>query len=104
MDYRAFYFRIVQDEFKSGRSLLVKHGGGQERISLGFYTHAVAGFEQLTSDARYHMMHLLYRVHEDAVRMATDQTVMRYNTAFAEGRLKKRKVTGQNMVKVWIEG
>lgn len=102
IDYRSHYFRIVK--YGGGAYLLVKHGGGEERVQLDYSASRVAQFfKPLDSSERYLLMHLFYNMHVKARREATEKTAADYRKAFAEGRLKKRKVRGSNNVKVWID-
>lgn len=99
IDYRSHYFRIVKRH--GACYLLVKHGGGQEGFRLDY--RAAQFFAPLDSTERYLLMHTFYNTHAHARRSATRETAETYQRAFAEGRLKKRKVRGTETVKVWIE-
>lgn len=101
-DCRSHWFRIVKN---GGRfALLVKHGGGEQRVELGYnYRNQAAIFGSLPTDARYWLMWILLEVHNDAARAAVANTSETYKQAFADGRLKKRKNRGQASCKVWIE-
>jgi hypothetical protein len=102
IDYRSHHFRVVRNRVSC--YLLVKHGGGQERVRLDHSPTRVSQFfEPLDSTERYLLMHLLYSVHEDAKSNSERNTAGMYKQAFAEGRLKRRKRRGSNAVKVWIE-
>jgi hypothetical protein len=101
-DYRSHWFMLVKPEF--GRyTLLVHHGGGQERITIDYNKRVVNILETLDTHQRYLMLHLLFNVHKDARREASEETAMELKTAFVEGRLKKRKVRGQSKYKVSVE-
>lgn len=102
VDCRSHWFRVV----KNGGmySLLVRHGGGDERVRLGYaYKQPETIFGPLESDARYWLMHILLDVHHNAERAAAASTASAYKAAFVDGRLKKRKLRGQAAVKVWID-
>lgn len=103
IDYRSHYFRIVRARY-GGCFLLVKHGGGEERFQLD-YSKARIGqfFEPLDSTQRYLLMHLFYNVHSQAKQATREKTAHEYKTAFANGKLKKRKQRGSSTIKVWIE-
>lgn len=104
-DYRSHWFRLVVGEHRT-YYLLVKHGGGQERIQLqgAWMTAPVAkAMEGMTADERYLLLHLLYSTHSDARRAGRDSMSLEYRQAFVDGRLKKRKNRGADTVKVWIE-
>jgi hypothetical protein len=104
-DYRSHWFCIVSEKY-GGYALLVKHGGGEERIALGYgykMKPIIDGMEKLDGDTRYLIMHQLYDVHRDA-RLAESG---KYQRAFASGQLKKERVRGgtrtQARYRVWIE-
>ncbi len=101
-DYHSYHFRLVRNV--SMYSLLVRHGGGDERIPLGHdHTRIAEILWMLDSDARYLMMHALYGVHRDAKERATAATRREWSQAAVDGRIKKRKKRGQDLVDVWIE-
>ncbi len=103
--YRSHYFRIVKPEF-GPHELLVKHGGGQERFSLGYgdtVPSMISTLGKMDSDTRYLAIYLMYDIRKDAGRHATAETAAKYERAFVDGKLKKRKLPRQGRVKVWIE-
>lgn len=102
-DFHSFHFRLVEAQY-DGFALLVRHGGGDERIDLGGDWTRVGPLVALLpdSDARYLMLHALYHTHSHAARHAADRTANDYRVAFAEGRLKKRKARGRNAYDVTI--
>jgi hypothetical protein len=103
VDYRSHYFRLVREQF-GGYALYVKHGGGQERLSLSYAKPTLlAGMEGMTSDQRYLLFHTLYVVASDQADAAAQAMAQTYRKAFIEGRLKKRKRPGQESYKVWME-
>lgn len=103
-DFRSHYFRVVAAQF-GGAYLLVKHGGGQERIRMDYNHNRIerlfAGI--VGSDDRYRMLYVVYRAHSDAIREAAQNTARIYQQAFIDGSLKKRKQRGGDRVKVWID-
>jgi len=104
IDYRSHYFRVVAGANGYGCWLLVKHGGGQERIKLDYSAQrACQFFEPLDSTQRYLLMHMLHSVHRESEKQAQDETARYYKAAFVRGTLKKRKQCGSDAVKVWIE-
>ncbi len=103
VDYRSHFFRLVRGEF-GGDAILVRHGAGTERINIGFeYNRLASIICDLDSENAYLMMHGIFRTHADAARHAREATALEYRTAFANGRLKKRKVRGSAAFKVWID-
>ena len=102
-DYRSHWYRIIKPRFGPW-TLLVRHGGGDERVELGYdYNNFPAIFDPLTSDARYLLMNQLKLTHRAGQDEGRTKTADRYKTAFAEGRLKKRKLPRQQAYKIWIE-
>jgi len=105
IDFRSHYLRLV---VSTGRSyyLLVKHGAGQERISLGYgyrMDPVVKAMASMEPDALYLTMYTMLQLHSEGSRDAAAVTAARYRVAFAQGKLKKRKQRGGDAYKVWIE-
>jgi hypothetical protein len=48
-------------------------------------------------------LNAIYHAQADSRRAGADSTAAEYRRAFAEGRLKKRKMPARGAVKVWIE-
>lgn len=101
VDCHSHHYRVVK-RF-SQLALLVRHGGGDERIKL----HETKSFRDLLasldSDGRYWLLHTIYYSYHDGRDLARDQTESKWRQAAAEKRIKTRKVRGQGSVKVWIE-
>lgn len=103
IDYRSHWYRLIKPRFGPW-TLLVRHGGGDERLELGYdYNNFPAIFDPLTPDARYLLMNQLMLTHRAGEDKGRSTTTEKYQTAFVEGRLKKRKLPAQGRVKVWIE-
>jgi len=108
-NYQSHWLMLVSQQY-GGYSLLVHHGGGQERINLG-YLHVFRGIPsriiqamgQMDTDTRYLMLYTFYDIHTDTRRSEQAKVTAELKTAFAEGRLKKRKVRGQAAYKVTVE-
>ena len=87
--------------------LLVKHGGGQERIRLGYHSRywkqVSQSMQAMDSDKRYLMLYALYDLYKDTKRREQARASAEIKLAFVEGRLKKRKIKGQNAYKVTVE-
>lgn len=102
IDYRSHWFCVTKRQY-AGFNLLVKHGGGEERISLTSYnTNLIETLRGLDSDSRYRMLHTFFDLYHAGQAHGTDETAKRYRTAFANGTLKKRKVRGGSGVKIWF--
>jgi hypothetical protein len=102
VDCRSHWFRVVKSRLGL-YLLLVKHGGGEEHIPFGYSRRTVEALHPLSSDARYWLLHEFYRMHRDSREITVRETVTRYQKAFVDGRLKKRKLPARGVVKVWIE-
>ena len=108
-DYRSHWFMLVSQQF-GGYALLVHHGGGHERINLGYlcffrgeYPRIIDAMKMMDTDARYLLLHSFYDIHKDARRAERAKVTDELTRAFIEGRLKKRKIKGQSAYKVRIE-
>ncbi len=100
MDSHCHHYRLVK---RGGVAvLLVRHGGGDDctgRLSLprGF------SFEAMDSNTRYWLFNAIYTAYKNGTRAGRDGATQTYRKAFAEGRLKKRKMPGRDAVKIWID-
>lgn len=107
-DAHSHHFRIVK-QAHHGYALLVRHGGGDERLELSVWAgregNAVSTLLSLDSNARYAMLHTLYSVAKDAALFARNAEAHSWRTAAAEKRIKTRKARGihNKNVRVWIE-
>jgi len=92
VDFRSHWLTLVKAQY-GGYFLLVKHGGGEERISLGYdhVCNALDALGQLTEDQRYLILYCLYDAHKDAKHEAREERTSYFHLAFLEGRLKRRK-------------
>lgn len=90
VDCGSHSFKLVRAR-GGGLYLLVRHGGGDERVRIDWSERPVRSFEPLDSDARYWLLHTLLKLHTEATRAAEQETANKYASAFAEGRLKKRR-------------
>lgn len=103
-DYHSHHFRLVEPQY-GPFELLVKHGGGQERITLGYdYTRIRELIESLpSSDARYLMLHALYNLHRDTQRKTKDTVDAEWRKAAIDKKIKTRRLPARGFTKVWIE-
>lgn len=102
IDSHSHHFRVVRSY--STLHLLVRHGGGDERIRLHFYgADFLAAVAAMDSNTRYWMLLEIYNAHKDASREGRASEAERWSSAAAEGRIKTRKLPKQGRVKVWIE-
>lgn len=100
VDYRSHYLRVTKGEF-GGHMLRVRHGAGDESWRLD--DTAVAVLRELDSDARYFLLYAIMRANTDSARAARDATSREWRQATADGRVRRRKVRGQNSYRVSIE-
>ncbi len=103
IDAHSHHFRLVKTSYPDF-VLLVRHGGGDERIDLGCTARFVLpALESLDSNGRYWLLHTLYSVHSSAERHASQERDSVWQKAAAEKRIKVRKLRGRNAVRVSIE-
>ncbi len=99
MDSHCHHYRLVK--LGGFVMLLVRHGGGEERIDVSFPRGFSIG--AMDSNTRYWILNAIYHASSKGRRFGSGATEREYRQAFAEGRLKKRKLPAQGYVKVWIE-
>jgi hypothetical protein len=103
IDAHSHHFRLVKAA-SYGHAILVRHGGGDERIHLGCVgSLLVPSLASLDSNGRYWFMHTVYSTLRDGQRSTEDAVALRWRTAAAEKRIKTQKRRGRNAVRVWIE-
>jgi hypothetical protein len=86
-DYHSHHFRLVDN--RSEYFLLVRHGGGDERFSLGYhYTRTEELLLPLDSDARFLLLYSFYRINREASQHARNIEHSRWVHAAAEKRIK----------------
>lgn len=103
VDFTSHHFRVTREGDSLFR-LRVRHGAGDEVVPLGYgYRGVAAALAMLDSDSRYQMLYALHAVRREGRDEGRATTRGQYVRAFADGRLKKRKVRGRAEVKVWIE-
>jgi len=100
LDSHSHHYRVVQSH--GSLALLVRHGGGDERISyLSCSKTLLAPLAALDSNGRYWVLNAMYQAQRNAASRATDDERARWRKAAAEKRIKTRKV--RDGVKVWME-
>ena len=103
IDCHSHHFRLVSRGAYS-LTLLVRHGGGDERVPLpGMVRHILPMLDGLSSDQRFWLLHSLYSTYTDAKSLGTLSTASMWRQAAAEKRIKTRKKPRTGMVRVWIE-
>lgn len=100
LDSHCHHFRVVKRH--SSYYLLVRHGGGDERISLGSRP-GVEALAALDSTGQYWLLQMLFSVQRDSQVKGHENCERKWRHAAAEKRIKTRKQRGGGGVKVWIE-
>ena len=101
LDSHCHHYRVVQ--WHSSLYLLVRHGGGDESFRLCTTESLLDSLSALDSTARYWLLNAIYHAYSDGKKAGTEKTNNYWRTAAAEGRIKTRKLRGQNAVKVSVE-
>ncbi len=101
LDSHSHHYRLVLSPGGS-LELLVRHGGGEDRVSLSTKKTLLSTFAALDSTARYWMLNGIYHAYRDGEHRGSEKTHDYWQTAAKEGRIKTRKVRGQNAVKVTV--
>lgn len=101
-DCHSHHFTVVKPEY-GGYALLVRHGGGDERIDLGYRNVLIDVLPSLDDYTRYALLHGIYRTVKTAETFARNSEAHRWQTAAVEKRIKTRKQRGSTTVRVWIE-
>lgn len=99
-DSHSYHLRLVKARI-GGHALLVQHGGGAERHSLGYDRRMVALLETVDDGARYWFLMSFYHLMSRAVRDAVERNDVKWRQAAADKRIKTRR--SRHTVKVWIE-
>jgi hypothetical protein len=102
IDSHCHHYRLVKRY--SSYYLLVRHGGGDERVSLSLYGNGMKEMiAALDSNARYWLLNELYSVHSHAERRGREEEDYRWRKAAADKRIKTRSYPKRGTIKVWIE-
>jgi hypothetical protein len=99
-DSHSHHYRLVKSEGGS-LNLLVRHGGGDERVRLSKTVERV--LLESDSDTCYWLLNTIYVAYSDGAHQARSATASTWQRAAAEKRIKTRKQRGSDRVKVWIE-
>lgn len=98
LDSHSYHYRLVKSH--GSLSLLVRHGGGDERLYLSKTIESVLA--QLGSTDCYWTMNEIYHAHSAGKRSGSDKTANDWRRAAAEKRIRTRKQRGSDSVRVWI--
>lgn len=99
LDSHCHHFRIVKSY--ASYFLLVRHGGGDERIPL--HKPETDVMRELDSTPCYWIMRAIQGAYSDGRSNAIQTTDLKWRRAAAEKRIKTRKVRNGEGVKVWVE-
>lgn len=103
VDSHCYHFRVVKHY--GTRYLLVRHGGGEERIELGGSRPGIAPILGLAAEDTYWLLQTIYHTlsdhTRDAVRSAVADLRRQFTDAYLDGRI--RKVRGQRAVKIELK-
>jgi len=89
LDSHCHHYRVV--ERHGSLNLLVRHGGGDERLRVSLYKQQKAILAGLDSHSRYWMLNAIYRAHADGSRDARDRETGRWSQAAIDKRIKVRR-------------
>lgn len=89
-DSHSHELRLVKQQY-GGYALLVRHGGGEERISLGHSNQFANMAAAMDSNARYAFLIRFYHIQSDLVRAAVEAEGAKWRTAIIEKRIKKKR-------------
>lgn len=99
--YESYNLSVVKDY--NLYYLLVRHGGGQEKIRLSTAIKTMLGaLQKMTDVEAFSVLFSIYDAHKRSARESADKTARHWLKAATENRIKRRKVRNQNRIKVWI--
>jgi hypothetical protein len=99
LDSHCHHYRLIK---RHGHlELLVRHGGGDERMWLSGPLEKI--LLQLPLNDAYWLLNATHHAYRDGKTQAQRDEGIRWRTAAAEKRIKTRKLPAQGVVKVWIE-
>ena len=100
-DSHAYHFRIT---LECGRIwLLVRHGGGDRRMTFGWGKGITGPLTALDSNSRYWLLCAAFHGMNSAAQEARDLERAEWQQAAAEKRIRTRKQPRRGFIKVWIE-
>lgn len=101
IDSHSYHYRVVLKH--STLQLLVRHGGGTERIrNLSLYKGQREILATLDSNSRYWLLNALYHAVRDSARVARDSEADRWKLAAIEKRIKTRRKNGSITVRIAV--
>lgn len=104
--YRAYRLALAEDEVTKRLVILVSHGGGCEIHNIESQWISREPLLTLAKNDERGFYAILFSMYKGAVeegRRTERDMAIRYQKAFVDNRLKKRKARGSGSYKVWIE-
>jgi hypothetical protein len=98
LDSHSFHYRLVKSY--GSLTLLVRHGGGDERLRLSGPLQRV--LDNLDSTDCYWTLNAIYHAYSDGKRSGSEKTADKWRRAAAEKRIETRKQPRSNSVRVSI--
>lgn len=100
IDSHSYDMRLVKSH--GSLFLLIRHGGGQERLRLHAYGLKDFILNMSDNDCYWFMLEI-YHVQKDAASEAKQAEASKWRKAAAEKRIRTKKQRNSNFVNVWIE-
>ncbi len=101
LDAHSHHFRVVRGV--GGEFLLVRHGGGDERVNLPLSMMYMKLLQSLDETARYWLLHAFYSIARRAAEQARHNETAKWREAAALKAIRTRKRRNSTAVDVWIE-
>lgn len=102
LDSHSHHFRVVKRGCGSV-SLLIRHGGGDERFRLYPHRDLPKILETLDSTARYCLLATIHSAYRDGKTYGQDRERGTWMQAAIDKRIKTRKLPSRGIFEVWIE-
>lgn len=90
-DCHSHHFRVIEN--RGWLFLLVRHGGGDERISISRMLRLAIA---TATEGRYWLLHGIYSTQRDAETRGQQKEYRRWSEAAIEKRIRVRKVRGHS--------
>jgi len=101
IDSHSHHYRVIR---RSGSyELLVRHGGGQERVRLSNSQVIVTTLATLDTNARYWILNAFYHAYADGNRIGSTKQDDYWRKAAVQKRIKTRQLPHGRGVRVWIQ-
>lgn len=96
IDSHCHHYRVV----RHGGTvwLLVRHGGGDQRIRMSNGSKFVEGIANVDSDIRYWLLNAMYHAQHDAMYLARQDERQKWQMAAVDKRIRVRRRNGSKYV------